>query len=90
MHILAEYGLALTGLIIGIIGFYTKRLYHSVDKNTQDIKQVAKELTDHRVHDASTFVSRTELDNKMFELKSDIRGMISASTQHIEALIKSK
>lgn len=63
--------------VFGILGFYVRRLYANQDRNTEEIKTVKKDLADHRVEDARDFLSRKEFDARMFELKNDIRGMIS-------------
>lgn len=80
---LIEIAWGVLTLFASILGFYIKRLYSTVDKNSKDIVEVKKDLADHRVYDAATYPSRTELDAKLYELKKDIRGMISPVHTHL-------
>lgn len=81
-----EIAWGVLALLASVFGFYFKRLYAAVDKNTADIKDVQQEVTEHRIHDAANYPSRKELDDKLTELKADIRGMIGPIHTHLQNL----
>jgi hypothetical protein len=81
-----RYVLAIFGVVCSIIGFYLKRLYEKVDQHGVDIKEVTTGLHNHRVEDASTYVSRQELDARFHELRDDIRGMISPLNAQLQSM----
>jgi len=87
MEILADrWVIYIVGIVCSIFGFYIKRLYEKVDQNTTDIKEVTNGLHDHRVEDASTYVSRQELDQRFHDLRDDIRGMIAPLNQQLQSM----
>lgn len=73
--------------VIGILVlFVVKRLHDKVDKNTED-------LVLHRIDDARNFITRQEHEEKVIQLKDDIRGMISPiriSVENIEKYLREK
>lgn len=84
MDYIVELAIFILSVIIAGFSFIMKRLHKRMDKNEED-------LTNHRVEDARLYITREELDTKMYHLKDDIRGMISpirTSVENIEKFLR--
>ena len=56
-----------------------------------ELDSLSKTFHDHRVEDAATYPSRKEVDDKLFSLKDDLRGMIApvrTSLQNVENYLR--
>ena len=76
--------LSLLSVIGVLVLFVVKRLHDKVDKNTED-------LVLHRIEDARNFVTRQEHEERILQLKEDLRGMISpirVSVENIEKFLR--
>jgi lysyl-tRNA synthetase class I len=72
-------------ILLSVIGvlvlFVVKRLHDKVDKNTED-------LVLHRIEDARNFVTRQEHEERILQLKEDLRTMISPIRVTVENIEK--
>jgi lysyl-tRNA synthetase class I len=73
--------LSLLSVIGVLVLFVVKRLHDKVDKNTED-------LVLHRIEDARNFVTRQEHEERILQLKEDLRTMISPIRVTVENIEK--
>lgn len=81
----------LIALLISVLGFYIKRLYSRMDIIEKKIDDNADDLANHKIHDATSYATRGEIDNKLHRVRDDIRGMISpihSQLQNIEEYLR--